>query len=86
MNRLGSIAFVSFCFAIGAVYSGACSSSATSQAKTAETERELCAARAAYKRAAAVAGGALDPVPGSVRARLEAAEDSFCSTHTDGGQ
>lgn len=64
----------------------ACSSSSTSPAKTAAREAEFCAARATYKLAAAAAGGALDPAPGSPRAKLEAAEDAFCETHTDGGQ
>lgn len=42
-------------------------------------ELDLCRARASWRVVAAAAGGALDPTPGSVRARLEQAEDAFCS-------
>ncbi len=60
-------------------------SSSTPPAKTAAREAEFCAARAAYKLAAVAAGGALDPAPGSPRAKFEALEDAFCEPHTDGG-
>lgn len=49
----------------------------TPQAKTAEVN--LCKARAEWKKIARAAGGALDPVPGSPRAELEAAEDVLCN-------
>ena len=42
-------------------------------------ELDLCAARRAYKLVAMAANGALDPVPGSPRDKLETAEDALCA-------
>lgn len=55
-----------------------CASSPVQQTRTANVEGELCAARADYKLAAELAGGRLDPAPGSPRAKLEAFEDALC--------
>jgi len=41
---------------------------------------DFCKARAAYKILAAASAGALDPLPGTPRAVLEANEDIFCSS------
>lgn len=41
---------------------------------------DFCKARADYKILAAASGGALDPLPGTPRAVLEANEDIFCSS------
>lgn len=51
----------------------------TTNPKLAAAETDLCIARADWKVVAAVAGGVLDPVPGSPRAKLEAAEDALCA-------
>ena len=40
-------------------------------------EKDLCLARADYK-----ASGIAPAAPGSIRAKLEAAEDAFCATLT----
>jgi hypothetical protein len=65
--------------------SQACSST-NQQAKTVKAEADLCKARAQYKAFALLAGGRLDPAPGSARASLEAAEDAFCAgVGSDGG-
>ena len=47
--------------------------------KLATAEADLCIARADWKVVAEVAGGMLDPKPGSPRAKLEAAEDALCA-------
>ena len=74
-------AFVSF-------EAGACSSSSTPLKTPNEAQRtaDFCEARAVYKLAAAAAGGALDPAPGSPRAQFEAAEDAFCAPPGDAGK
>jgi hypothetical protein len=67
---------------------GACSSSSTPLKIPSDAQRtaEFCAARATYKLAALAAQGALDPAPGSPRARFEAAEDAFCAPTGDAGK
>ncbi len=84
-NAPAFVALVGALVVLGLSQCQACSSTAQ-QAKTAKAEAELCKARAEYKTLAALAGGRLDPAPGSARASLEAAEDVFCSTvGKDGG-
>lgn len=48
-----------------------------SQSKTASVETDLCKARSAF-RIAEIADSGLHPASGSLRAKLEEAEDSFC--------
>lgn len=48
-------------------------------ATVAKREDQLCELRGAERVAFAAAGGALDPVQGSLRARIETAEDAFCA-------
>lgn len=71
-----------FCIAVvvfvAAWGTASCASSPEHEAKVAAVEAKLCAARADYKLAAALAAGRLDPLPGSPRAKLEEAEDAFC--------
>lgn len=55
-----------------------CASTPEQRAQTTAVEAKLCAARADYKLAAALAAGRLDPVPGSPRAKLEQLEDDLC--------
>jgi len=85
--KLGATIALAFA-AFAAFEGGACSSSSTplQNPTSAKREAEFCAARAAYKAVAAAAGGALDPAPGSPRAKFEAAEDAFCKTVGDAGQ
>ncbi len=56
----------------------ACVGTPVQQAKYVKAETDLCKARAAYRLLAASANGMLDPMPGSPRAQLEAAEDALC--------
>jgi len=51
----------------------------SSQPSPKAIETDLCAGRAAYKIVALQANGALDPKPGSPRAKLEASEDALCA-------
>ena len=62
-----------------------CVSTAQERAKVTAVEAKLCAARADYKVAAVLAGGRLEPTPGSARAAIEAAEDAFCLALQDAG-
>lgn len=52
--------------------------------KAAAAEASLCKARSEWLLAVAV-DPSLAPAPGSLRARLEAAEDAFCKAQPDGG-
>lgn len=85
MNRQERIEFAAvICFlvllpvAAGASVAACASTPAPTVAKT---EADLCEARAAW-RIAAAADPSLAPAPGSLRAKLEAAEDALCSTVT----
>ncbi len=84
MKKIPGLLFVIACFVLGAAIPLACSNPPT-PAQIDKVESDLCKARATYKLIAAAAGGKLDPLPGSPRAKLEAAEDAFCATRNDGG-
>lgn len=89
MNRLNRTLFplavlLIVCFGVGFQLAVGCSNPPT-PAQIDKVESDLCKARATYKLIAAAAGGRLDPLPGSPRAKLEAAEDAFCATRADGG-
>lgn len=74
------------CSVLGAGIVWSCTSSTQQSARTDQVEAKLCAARADYKLAAALAAGRLDPAPGSPRAKLEAIEDGIClAREGDGG-
>ncbi len=72
-NLLWLVVFPIACLAFAA---GMYACSTPPHASTVETD--LCLARAKWKAIALAAGGALDPAPGSERAKLEAAEDALC--------
>lgn len=80
-----AIAFAAlFCFVL--VFAATSCSSSAQSAKVQKAEADFCKLRADYKLVAAAAGGALDPAPGSPRAKLEQAEDNVCALREpDGG-
>jgi hypothetical protein len=76
LASLATFGFVIFCGAAG-FWFAACTPG--EKRVVSKVELDLCQARASWRVIAAAAGGALDPMPGSVRARLEADEDAFCA-------
>lgn len=80
MTKTPWLMIVGTVLATGAVaLTQAASCTPAQQAKFAKAEADVCKLRADYKLVAAAARGALDPMPGSPRAQLEAAEDRMCA-------
>jgi hypothetical protein len=78
LSKWGAVALAALATAL--IYAAtAASCTPAQQAKFAKAEADVCKLRADYKLVAAAARGALDPVPGSPRAQLEAAEDRMCA-------
>lgn len=85
-KRVMGAVFVALFAAFGFLVFPAASCKPPAPATVKLREDQLCELRAVEREAYAAPGGEkLAPVPGSLRAQIETAEDKFCADRGDGG-